>query len=112
MPAPRRTSRCRWSRRWGIISQIPCTRRAAATCGCATRTALALDAGVHTLQVGARNALNYSLLRAIGRAIAERDNVVLLKRSIHMGPLSEFISAEPVASGATATAMIVSVPLK
>src|SRR3954453_21904819 len=30
---------------------------------------LALDAGVTTLQVGARNALNYSLLRAIGRAI-------------------------------------------
>lgn len=54
---------------------------------------LALDAGVHALQVGARNALNYSLLRAIGRAIAERDTCVLLKRSIHMGPLSEFISA-------------------
>ena len=54
---------------------------------------LALDAGVHTLQIGARNALNYSLLRAVGKAIAERDTVVLLKRSIHMGPLSEFISA-------------------
>jgi 3-deoxy-7-phosphoheptulonate synthase len=54
---------------------------------------LALDAGVQVLQVGARNALNYSLLRAIGRAVAERDTVVLLKRSLHMGPLSEFISA-------------------
>lgn len=54
---------------------------------------LALDAGVHMLQVGARNALNYSLLRAIGRAVAERETVVLLKRSIHMGPLNEFISA-------------------
>ena len=54
---------------------------------------LALDAGVHSLQVGARNALNYALLRQIGKAIAERDTVVLLKRSIHMGPLSEFISA-------------------
>jgi 3-deoxy-7-phosphoheptulonate synthase len=54
---------------------------------------LALDAGVESLQVGARNALNYSLLRAIGRAIAERDTCVLLKRSIHMGPLNEFISA-------------------
>ena len=54
---------------------------------------LALDAGVHVLQVGARNALNYSLLRQIGKAIAGRDTVVLLKRSIHMGPLSEFISA-------------------
>jgi 3-deoxy-7-phosphoheptulonate synthase len=54
---------------------------------------LALDAGVHMLQVGARNALNYSLLRAIGRAVAERDTVVLLKRGLHMGPLNEFISA-------------------
>jgi 3-deoxy-7-phosphoheptulonate synthase len=45
------------------------------------------------LQVGARNALNYSLLRSIGRAVAKRDTVVLLKRSIHMGTLSEFISA-------------------
>jgi 3-deoxy-7-phosphoheptulonate synthase len=55
---------------------------------------LALDAGVTSLQVGARNALNYSLLRAIGRAIAQRrDVVVLLKRSLHMGTLNEFISA-------------------
>ncbi len=54
---------------------------------------LALDAGVTCLQIGARNALNYSLLRTIGRAVAERDVVVLLKRSIHMGPISEFISA-------------------
>ncbi len=54
---------------------------------------LALDAGVHSLQIGARNALNYSLLRSVGRAIAERATVVLLKRSIHMGPLNEFISA-------------------
>ena len=54
---------------------------------------LALDAGVHILQVGARNALNYSLLRSIGAAVAQRDTVVLLKRSIHMGTLNEFISA-------------------
>jgi len=55
---------------------------------------VALDAGVTCLQVGARNALNYSLLCAIGKAIAGRDDVVvLLKRSLHMGPLSEFISA-------------------
>ncbi len=54
---------------------------------------LALDAGVHVLQIGARNALNYSLLRQVGRAIAGRDTVVMLKRSIHMGPLNEFISA-------------------
>jgi 3-deoxy-7-phosphoheptulonate synthase len=54
---------------------------------------LALDAGVQVLQIGARNALNYSLLRQVGRAIAGRDTAVLLKRSIHMGPLNEFISA-------------------
>lgn len=55
---------------------------------------LALDAGVASLQVGARNALNYSLLRQIGKAIAARPEVVvLLKRSIHMGPLNEFVSA-------------------
>ena len=54
---------------------------------------LALDAGVTVLQVGARNALNYSLLRAIGRAVAGRKVAVLLKRSLHMGPISEFISA-------------------
>lgn len=55
---------------------------------------LALDAGVNMLQVGARNALNYSLLRAIGRAIAGKHDVaVLLKRSIHMGTVAEFVSA-------------------
>ncbi len=58
-----------------------------------TQLHLALDAGVHMLQVGARNALNYSLLRAIGRAVADRKTVVLLKRGLHMGPISEFISA-------------------
>lgn len=54
---------------------------------------MALDAGVHMLQIGARNALNYSLLRAIGKGIAERDTVVLLKRSLHMGPINEFVAA-------------------
>jgi 3-deoxy-7-phosphoheptulonate synthase len=54
---------------------------------------LALGAGVQMIQVGARNALNYSLLRAIGRAVAKGDTIVLLKRSLHMGTLNEFISA-------------------
>ncbi|MEK9810635.1 MAG: hypothetical protein VW362_09325, partial [Candidatus Nanopelagicales bacterium] len=54
---------------------------------------LALKAGVSMLQVGARNALNYSLLRAIGKAVAGRDTVVLLKRSLHLGSPNEFISA-------------------
>ena len=54
---------------------------------------MALGAGVPILQVGARNALNYSLLRAIGKEIAGRTTVVLLKRGMHMGSLAEFISA-------------------
>ena len=54
---------------------------------------LAIEAGVHCLQVGARNALNYALLRQIGHAIAGRDTCVLLKRGIHMGSVQEFISA-------------------
>ncbi len=54
---------------------------------------LALDAGVQMIQVGTRNALNYSLLRQIGAAIAGRGTMVLLKRSRHMGPIDEFISA-------------------
>lgn len=54
---------------------------------------LALDAGIDVLQIGARNALNYSLLRQVGRAIAGRPTAVLLKRSLHMGSVAEFISA-------------------
>ena len=54
---------------------------------------MALAAGVPMLQVGARNALNYSLLRRIGAAVAGRKTVVLLKRSLHMGTLNEFVSA-------------------
>jgi 3-deoxy-7-phosphoheptulonate synthase len=54
---------------------------------------LALEAGVHVLQIGARNALNYSLLRQVGQAVAGRDTAVLLKRGMHLGPVNEFISA-------------------
>jgi 3-deoxy-7-phosphoheptulonate synthase len=54
---------------------------------------MALDVGVDVLQIGARNALNYSLLRQVGRAVAGRPTSVLLKRSIHMGSVNEFISA-------------------
>ena len=53
----------------------------------------ALDAGVDMLQIGTRNALNYSLLRQVGQAIAGRETVVLLKRGRHIGPINEFISA-------------------
>lgn len=54
---------------------------------------LVLDAGVAMLQIGTRNALNYSLLRQVGKKIAGRDTLVLLKRGRHMGPVNEFISA-------------------
>lgn len=54
---------------------------------------LALEAGVDMLQVGARNALNYGLLKEIGRKIKGRSTIVLLKRSMHMGKVDEFILA-------------------
>ena len=61
---------------------------------------LALEAGVDMLQVGARNALNYGLLKEIGRKIADRNTIVLLKRSMHMGKVEEFIlAAEYVVAG-------------
>lgn len=61
---------------------------------------VALDAGVDMLQVGARNALNYSLLNQIGLAIKDRPVAVILKRSIHPGPVEEFIcAAEYIVAG-------------
>ncbi|MFT5953661.1 MAG: 3-deoxy-7-phosphoheptulonate synthase, partial [Cyclobacteriaceae bacterium] len=54
---------------------------------------VAVAAGVDILQVGARNALNYSLLKKIGEMTAEKPIKVLLKRSIGMGPINEFIAA-------------------
>ena len=54
---------------------------------------LALAAKVDVLQVGTRNALNYSLLKQIGRESAGTDSAVLLKRGRHMASINEFISA-------------------
>lgn len=48
---------------------------------------------VDVLQVGTRNALNYGLLKEIGRRINGRKTAVLLKRSMHMGKIEEFIMA-------------------
>ena len=45
------------------------------------------------IQVGARNALNYSLLKKIGSITRGKGTLILLKRSMHMGPISEFICA-------------------
>jgi 3-deoxy-7-phosphoheptulonate synthase len=53
----------------------------------------AIAAGVDMLQVGTRNALNYTLLAEIGRCTAPRAIPVLLKRSRHMGPVDEYIAA-------------------
>lgn len=55
--------------------------------------AVALDAQVDMLQIGTRNGLNYTLLAEIGLKTAEKGIPVLLKRSRHMGPVDEFISA-------------------
>lgn len=54
---------------------------------------LSIEAGVDMLQIGTRNGLNYTLLAAVGRLTAEKGIPVLLKRSRHMGPVDEFISA-------------------
>ncbi len=53
----------------------------------------ALEAGVSMLQVGTRNALNYSLLRKVGELSGPKEIRVLLKRGRHMGPPDEFIAA-------------------
>ena len=61
---------------------------------------MALEAGVDMLQVGARNALNYGLLKEIGRKIHGTNTIVLLKRGMHMGKVDEFIlAAEYIAAG-------------
>ncbi len=61
---------------------------------------VALEARVDMLQIGARNALNYGLLKEIGRKINDRNTVVLLKRGMHMGKMDEFIlAAEYVVAG-------------
>ena len=55
--------------------------------------ALALDAKVDILQVGTRNALNYSLLKEIGKNSAGTESSVLLKRGRHVASPNEFIAA-------------------
>ncbi|MBI3395579.1 MAG: 3-deoxy-D-arabino-heptulosonate 7-phosphate synthase [Spirochaetia bacterium] len=61
---------------------------------------IAVSNGAHMLQVGARNALNYSLLKKIGELTSQKGTIILLKRGLHMGPMDEFIcAAEYVVSG-------------
>ncbi|MEM0965474.1 MAG: 3-deoxy-D-arabino-heptulosonate 7-phosphate synthase [Verrucomicrobiota bacterium] len=54
---------------------------------------LALEAKVEVLQIGTRNALNYSLLKAIGHFSANTDSWILLKRGRHMSGPDEFLAA-------------------
>jgi 3-deoxy-7-phosphoheptulonate synthase len=61
---------------------------------------VAVDAKVDMIQIGARNALNYGLLRNIAAATKDTNIAVILKRSIHMGPIDEYINAaEYLAAG-------------
>ncbi len=54
---------------------------------------IALEANVDMIQIGARNALNYSLLKKVGELTHYSRTPVLLKRGMHMAPIDEFISA-------------------
>ncbi|MDN4166875.1 hypothetical protein QWY31_15290 [Cytophagales bacterium LB-30] len=68
---------------------------------------VAMEAQVDILQIGTRNALNYSLLRKVGELTANTNTVVLLKRSMSMGPVSEFIAAaEYIAAGGNPNVML------
>jgi len=68
---------------------------------------IALDAQVDILQIGTRNALNYSLLKRVGELTANSNTVVLLKRAMSMGPVSEFIAAaEYIAAGGNPNVML------
>ncbi len=54
---------------------------------------LCVEAGVNSLQIGARSALNYRLLQQVGDLTRDTAINVLLKRSMHMGNPTEFILA-------------------
>lgn len=66
----------------------------------ARQLALVMEAKVDMIQIGTRNALNYSLLREVGEATAASKTTVLLKRGRSMAPIDEFIAAaEYIAAG-------------
>lgn len=68
---------------------------------------IALDAGVDVLQIGTRNALNYSLLKTIGKRTAGTSTAVLLKRGRHFAPVEEFLAAaEYLVSGGNPNVML------
>ena len=57
------------------------------------RVKIAMDEKVDILQIGTRNALNYSLLKVIGKSSSGTHSAVLLKRGRHIAPPDEFIAA-------------------
>ncbi|MFP6899619.1 MAG: 3-deoxy-D-arabino-heptulosonate 7-phosphate synthase [Opitutales bacterium] len=68
---------------------------------------IALDAGVDVLQIGTRNALNYSLLKEVGKRTAGSSTAVLLKRGRHIAPVAEFLAAaEYVVAGGNPNLML------
>ncbi len=68
---------------------------------------MCIEAGIDCIQIGARNALNYPLLSAIGRATHDTAIKVLLKRGMHMGAINEFIlAAEYIVAGGNPNIML------
>ena len=68
---------------------------------------IALEAQVDILQIGTRNALNYSLLKKIGEKTADTNMAVLLKRTRAMGPVNELIAAaEYIVAGGNPNVML------
>ena len=68
---------------------------------------IALEAEVDILQIGTRNALNYSLLKKIGEKTANTSMKVLLKRTRAMGPVNELIAAaEYIVAGGNPNVML------
>ncbi len=68
---------------------------------------IALDAGIDVLQIGTRNALNYSLLKEVGKRTAGSSSAVLLKRGRHVAPVDEFLAAaEYIVAGGNPNVML------
>jgi 3-deoxy-7-phosphoheptulonate synthase len=68
---------------------------------------LAVEARVDILQIGTRNALNYSLLKEVGILTRGTGICVLLKRGRHIAPVDEFIAAsEYIAAGGNLNVML------
>ncbi len=60
---------------------------------------IVIENKIDMIQVGTRNALNYSLLKKIGEKTADSNTIILLKRGRHMAPVNEFLcSAEYIVS--------------